>query len=74
LANERGYSVLEVMATAERVTGKSIHVELVPRRPGDPAVLIGALEKARILLGWKPERSDLEVQIRDAWKWMMRQS
>jgi len=74
LANERGYSVLEVMATAERVTGKSIHVELVPRRPGDPAVLIGALEKARILLGWKPERSDLEVQNRDAWKWMMRQS
>lgn len=65
LANERGYSVLEVVATAERVTGKSIHVELVPRWPGDAAVLIGALEKARTLLGWKPERSDLEVQIRD---------
>lgn len=74
LANERGYSVLEVVATAERVTGKSIQVELVPRRPGDPAVLIGAPEKARTLFGWKSERSDLEVQIRDAWKWMMRQS
>lgn len=37
LANERGCSVLEVVATAERVTGKSIHVELVPRRPGDPS-------------------------------------
>ena len=69
-----GYSVLEVMTTAERVTGKSIHVELVPRRLGDPSVLIGALEKARTLLGWKSERSDLEVHIRDAWKWMMRQS
>ncbi|MCP3471637.1 UDP-glucose 4-epimerase GalE [Bradyrhizobium sp. CCGUVB1N3] len=74
LANERGYTVLEVVATAERVTGKSIQVELVPRRPGDPAVLIGAIEKARTLFGWKPERSDLGVQIRDAWRWMMRQS
>lgn len=62
------------MATAERVTGKSIQVELVPRRPGDPAVLIGALQRARTLLGWKPERSELESQMRDAWKWMMRQS
>lgn len=70
LANERGYSVLEVVATAERVTGKSIQVELAPRRPGDPAVLIGSLQRARTLLGWKPERSDLEIQIRDAWKWM----
>ncbi|MER8771840.1 UDP-glucose 4-epimerase GalE [Mesorhizobium sp. M0815] len=74
LANDRGYSVLEVVATAERVTGKSIRIELAPRRPGDPAVLIGALQRARTLLGWKPERSDLEIQIRDAWKWMTRQS
>lgn len=74
LANERGYSVLEVVATAERVTGKSIQVELMPRRLGDPAILIGAPEKARRLLGWKPERCDLEVQIRDAWRWMMLRS
>ena len=74
LANERGYSVLEVVAVAERVTGKSIQIELAPRRPGDPAVLIGALHRARTLLGWKPERSDLEIHIRDAWKWMTRQS
>lgn len=74
LANDRGYSVLEVVATAERVTGKPIRIELAPRRLGDPAVLIGALQRARTLLGWKPERSDLELQIRDAWKWMTRQS
>ncbi|MCP3459288.1 UDP-glucose 4-epimerase GalE [Bradyrhizobium sp. CCGUVB23] len=72
LANERGYSVLEVVATAERVTGRPIQIELVPRRQGDPAVLIGALERARTLLGWKPERSNLEIQVRDAWKWMTR--
>jgi UDP-glucose 4-epimerase len=74
LANERGYSVLEVVAMADRVTGKSIQVEFAPRRPGDPAVLIGAPRRARSLLGWKPERSDLEVQMRHAWKWMTRQA
>jgi UDP-arabinose 4-epimerase len=70
LANARGYSVKEVIATAERVCGKPIRVEMVSRRAGDPAVLIGALEGAQTLLGWKPTRSDLELQITDAWNWM----
>jgi UDP-arabinose 4-epimerase len=70
LANARGYSVKEVIATAERVCGKPIRVEMAPRRAGDPAVLIGALERAQKLLGWKPTRSDLELQITDAWNWM----
>jgi UDP-glucose-4-epimerase GalE len=70
LANARGYSVKEVIATAERVCGKPIRVEMAPRRAGDPAVLIGALERAQKLLGWKPARSDLELQISDAWNWM----
>jgi UDP-glucose-4-epimerase GalE len=70
LANARGYSVKEVIATAERVCGKPIRVEMVPRRAGDPAVLIGALGGAQTLLGWKPARSDLELQITDAWNWM----
>jgi UDP-arabinose 4-epimerase len=72
LANARGYSVKEVIATAERVCGKPIRVEMAPRRAGDPAVLIGSLERAQILLGWRPERSDLELQIKDAWNWMER--
>ena len=70
LANERGYSVREVIARAERVTGKPIRVEIAPRRPGDPAVLIGSSDRARDLLGWKPARSELAVQIQDAWNWM----
>jgi UDP-glucose-4-epimerase GalE len=73
LANARGYSVREVIATAERVTGKPIRVEIAPRRPGDPAVLIGSSERARELLGWKPARSELVVQIQDAWNWMKKQ-
>jgi UDP-glucose-4-epimerase GalE len=72
LANERGYSVMDVVKTAERVTGRTIRVDFAPRRPGDPAVLIGAPERARAVLGWKPERSDLDAQMEDAWSWMMR--
>jgi UDP-arabinose 4-epimerase len=74
LANARGYSVKEVIAAAERVCGKPIRVEMAPRRAGDPAVLVGALEGAQTLLGWKPARSDLELQITDAWNWMTKQS
>jgi UDP-glucose-4-epimerase GalE len=70
LANARGYSVKEVIATAERVSGKAIPVRMTPRRAGDPAVLVGSHERALATLGWKPARSDLEIQIRDAWNWM----
>ena len=70
LANARGYSVKEVIATAKLVCGKPIDVETVQRRAGDPAVLIGTAEVAAKRLGWKPQRSDLALQIGDAWMWM----
>jgi UDP-arabinose 4-epimerase len=70
LANARGHSVKEVIAAAERVSGKSIQVRMAPRRAGDPAILIGSREQARAILGWEPTRSDLEIQINDAWNWM----
>jgi UDP-glucose 4-epimerase len=70
LANSRGYSVNEVIAAAERVVGRGIRVQRAPRRPGDPPVLIGTAERARHLLGWKSDRSDLQRQIADAWRWM----
>lgn len=70
LANCRGFSVREVIATAERVCGRPIAVKMAPRRAGDPAVLIGKAERARTLLGWTPARSDLELQVRDAWNWI----
>jgi UDP-glucose-4-epimerase GalE len=70
LANERGYSVKEVITTAEHVCGRPILIEMAPRRAGDPATLIGSSERARSLLGWKPARSDLRIQITDAWNWM----
>ncbi len=70
LANARGYSVKEVIAAAETVCRRTIRSETAPRRPGDPPVLIGDASRAHALLGWKPTRSNLEMQIADAWRWM----
>jgi UDP-glucose-4-epimerase GalE len=72
LANARGFSVMEVIETAQRVTGKTIKVKMAPRRPGDPPSLIGSGARARSVLGWTPQRSALEVQIADAWNWMLK--
>lgn len=69
LANTRGYSVLEVIAAVERVCGLRIAREEASRRGGDPPKLIGDASRARNLLGWEPQRSELEVQIQDAWSW-----
>jgi UDP-glucose-4-epimerase GalE len=70
LANARGYSVKEVISTAERVCGCEIAVKVAPRRPGDPPSLVGSAERARKLLAWAPARSDLVVQIADGWNWV----
>nr|WP_295970121.1 UDP-glucose 4-epimerase GalE [uncultured Bacillus sp.] len=69
LGNGNGYSVKEVIETARKVTGHSIPAELKERRQGDPAVLIASSEKAKIVLGWKPQFDSLEKIIRDAWNW-----
>jgi UDP-arabinose 4-epimerase len=72
LANAHGYSVMDVIQTAERVCGKPIKIKMAPRRAGDPPALIGSSDRAREALGWKPVRSTLEVQIADAWNWMQK--
>jgi UDP-glucose-4-epimerase GalE len=70
LANASGYSVRQVIATAERVCGCAIRAEAAPRRPGDPPILIGDASRAREMLGWRPERSEISQQIGDAWSWL----
>jgi UDP-glucose-4-epimerase GalE len=72
LANSHGYSVKEVIETAQRVCGKTIKVKMAPRRAGDPPSLVGSADRARAVLGWTPTRSALEVQIADAWNWMQK--
>ena len=69
LGNERGFSVREVVEAMQRVSGRDFPVRTGPRRPGDPACLVAATERARALLGWRPRRADLETQIVDAWRW-----
>ncbi len=69
LGTGRGYSVKEVIAEAQRVTGKLIPVNFGPRRPGDPPELVGKTNKAEKILGWKPEHSNLENILKTAWAW-----
>jgi UDP-glucose 4-epimerase len=70
LGNGKGYSVLEVIKTAEEVAGVKIPVEFCPRRLGDPAVLVASAERAKKELGWKPQFSKLEGIIESAWRWL----
>jgi UDP-glucose-4-epimerase GalE len=69
LGTGRPYSVHEVIAAVERATGRSVPRQVAPRRPGDPAVLCAAPEKARAELGWTPARSDLDTIVGTAWRW-----
>jgi UDP-glucose 4-epimerase len=69
LASGRGTSVREVIESACAVTGAKIDVRTGPRRAGDPPVLMSDANRARKVLGWSPERSDLLTIIADAWRW-----
>lgn len=69
LGNGVGFSVREVIETARKVTGHPIPVKDVERRAGDPAQLIASSEKAKKVLGWKPEHDSLEEIIASAWNW-----
>ena len=69
VGNSRGFSILEVIAVAEGVTGRKIPRKLGPRRPGDPAVLVASKEKLKHVLGWEASHSSLEEIIQSAWAW-----
>lgn len=69
LGNGIGFSVKQVIETAEKVTGQPIKAVISERRAGDPARLIASSQKAQTVLGWKPENADLEKIVESAWKW-----
>lgn len=69
LGNEAGTSVLEVINSVKKVTGKEFKETLDERRPGDPAKLVGSSKKAQEILGWKPVYGDIDVIVEHAWKW-----
>lgn len=69
LGNGVGFTVRQVIDEARKVTGADIKVEEEGRRAGDPATLIASSDKAKSVLGWKPEYADLSKIIETAWKW-----
>jgi UDP-glucose-4-epimerase GalE len=72
LGTGSGHSVREVIACAERVTGRKVPVIEGGRREGDPAVLVAAADRARRELGWQPRHPDLESIVASAWRWLER--
>ena len=69
LGNGIGFTVREVIQAARDVTGQPIPARETKRRAGDPAVLVASNEKAKRVLGWKPELDALNVIVGSAWKW-----
>lgn len=69
LGNGNGFSVKEVIETAQKVTGIPLKVIEVERRAGDAPILIGSSAKAKRILGWNPKYADLGMIINHAWNW-----
>lgn len=69
LGNGGGFSVMQVIKVAEKVSGRPVPFKMAPRRRGDPAILVASSARARSLLGWKPAHASLEEIIESAWRW-----
>lgn len=69
LGSNKGYSVTEMLEAAREVTSRDIPAKIAPRRAGDPSRLVASSEKARAILGWAPEYTDVKEIIKTAWAW-----
>lgn len=69
LGSSTGFSNREMLTAARKVTGQPIPAAIAPRRPGDPDSLVAASDKAREILGWKPNYDDVTEIIKTAWTW-----
>ncbi|MGN6481382.1 UDP-glucose 4-epimerase GalE [Luteibacter sp.] len=69
LGNGEGFTVREVIAAAEKVTGRPVPHEFAERREGDPAVLVASSQQARDELGWRPAMARMEDILASAWQW-----
>jgi UDP-glucose 4-epimerase len=69
LGNGTGFSVLEVIEAASKVTGLEVPHRIGDRRPGDPASLVASSERAEDVLGWKREYPEVDRIIADAYEW-----
>ncbi|WP_082827184.1 UDP-glucose 4-epimerase GalE [Rhodanobacter thiooxydans] len=73
LGTANGFTVLEVIDAARRVTGMAIPFERAPRRIGDPPILVASGIKARDLMKWTPTFTDIADIVDTAWRWHKRQ-
>jgi UDP-glucose 4-epimerase len=71
LGTGQGCSVMEIVQTAERVTGKKVRREMGPRRAGDPPALVADPARAQQLLQWEAKYSLKDI-VSTAWKWAQR--
>jgi len=69
LGSETGFSVKEVVVTAENVLGKTIPIKIAQRKEGDVRSSVASAQKAKSILGWQPQYSDLETIIKTDWNW-----
>jgi UDP-glucose-4-epimerase GalE len=72
LGTGNGFSVRQIIATVEKVTGKKVPVKFGPRRAGDAIALYADPSRARALLGWEAKYKDPEPIIRSAWNWFQK--
>ena len=68
LGTGQGFSVFEVIASVERVTGLKVAVQTGERREGDPPILVSGGRFAVDVLGWEPKRAELDRIVEDAWR------
>lgn len=69
LSNGKGFTVKEIIASVERVTGLPVPLQIGPRRTGDPPMLVGDSQRIRRDLGWAPRFVDLDDIVATAWRW-----
>ena len=67
LGTNKGTSVLEIIKSTERVTGRKVNYDFAPRRAGDPSIVIATNDLAKELLGWEPKYTDIDEIIRTTW-------
>jgi UDP-glucose 4-epimerase len=68
----RGFSVRQVAAAVERISGQALKIELAPRRPGDLAIVVADTAKLSEVLNWKPRHGDLDTIVTTALNWERR--
>lgn len=67
LGTEKGTSVLEIIKSVERVSGKKVNYDFAPRRAGDPAAVVATSTKAARVLGWRAKYTDIDEIVKTVW-------